>query len=125
MHFIKGSKSHLIFIPFYILVFSLQVRFLSRALGGEQTMSSPRSLVPPRLHSNYFLLIFTNLLYLHGLCLVHCFDCCLCHGSCCKSHKCTTWGKNAEGNKSLTLSAITGMNKAMNIPLKKKKKSLK
>lgn len=36
----------------------------------------------------------TNLFYLHGLCLVHCFDCCLCHGSCCKSHKCTTWGKN-------------------------------
>lgn len=39
------------------------------------------------------LLTPTNLFYLHGLCLVHCFDCCLCHGSCCKSHKCTTWGK--------------------------------
>ena len=29
--------------------------------------------------------------YLHGLRLVHRLDSCLCHGSCCESHKRTTW----------------------------------
>lgn len=74
--------------------------------------------LPDKLH---ILLTSSNLSYLHGLCLVHCFDCCLRHGSCCKSHKCTTWGKSPKGTKSFTTYTLLGQIQEWKCLLEKKK----
>jgi len=74
--------------------------------------------LPDKLH---ILLTSSNLSYLHGLCLVHCFDRCLRHGSCCKSHKCTTWGKSPKGTKSFTTYTLLWQIQEWKCLFKKKK----